>query len=80
MRFLCLIGLFFLISWKAVEYDYNKEKYLKSKHMKIKAVQLQEVLGEDAAMATNCWSEESKQKKDLEEYGNYYPYAENVDL
>lgn len=80
MRLLCFISLFFLISWKAVEYDDSEGKDPKSEHMKIKAIRLQEVLDEDTGMATNCWSEASKQKKDLEEYGNYYPYAENVDL
>jgi hypothetical protein len=80
MRFLCLISLFFLISWKADEHDYNEEKYLKSEQMKIKAIKLQEVLGEDAGMATNCWSKDSKQQKDIEEYGYDYPYAENLDL
>jgi hypothetical protein len=80
MRLLCLISLFFLIGWKATEYDYNEENDLKSKQMKIKAIKLQEVLGEDAGMATNCWSKESKKKKDIEEYCYDYPYAENIDL
>jgi hypothetical protein len=47
MRLLCLIRLFLLISWKAAEYDHNEEKDLKSKQIKIKAIRLQEVLGED---------------------------------
>jgi hypothetical protein len=76
MRLLCLISLFFLISWKSTEYHYNEEQNIELEQMKIKAIKLQEILGEDAGMATNCWSEESKQKKDIEEYGNYYPFAE----
>jgi hypothetical protein len=78
MRLLCLISLFFLISWKSVDYDEDENQ--KSEQIKINAIRLQEVLGEDAGIATNCWSKESKQKKDIEEYGYYYPYAENIDL
>ena len=80
MRFLCLISLFFLISWNSTAYDYNEEQNIESEQIEMKSIKLQEVLGEDAGMATNCWSEGSKHKKDIEEYGNEYPYAENVDL
>jgi len=45
-KFLCFISLFFLISWKAAEYDYNEEKDLKSEQMKIKAIKFQEVLAQ----------------------------------
>ena len=80
MRLLCLISLFFLISWKSTHSHYNEEQNIEPDQMKIKAIKLQEVLGEDAGMATNCWSKESKQKRDIEEYGYDYPYAENIDL
>ena len=76
MRLLCLISLFFLVSWKSTEYHYNEEQNIESEQMKIKAIKLQEVLGEDAGMATNCWSKETKQIKEDEEYGYYYPYSE----
>jgi hypothetical protein len=48
--------------------------------MKIRAIKLQEVLGEDAGMATNCWRKESKQIKETEQYGYYYPYSEDIEL
>lgn len=80
MRLLCLISLFFLIGWKSTEFHYNEDQDFESEQTKIKAIKLYEILGEDAGMATNCWSEGSKQEKDVEEYGNYYPYAESVDL
>jgi len=76
MRLLCLISLFFLISWKTAD----EEKDLESEQMKIKAIKLKEVLGEDAGMATNCWSKESKQEKDNEEYGYDFPYSEDNEL
>ena len=44
--------------------------------MKIKAIKLQEVLGEDAGMATNCLPKETKKIKEDEEYGYYYPYSD----
>ena len=79
MRLLCIISLF-LISWKSTEYNYNEEQNIESEKNKIKAMKLQEVLGEDAGMATNCWSEETKQKKETEEYGYDYPYSEDIEL
>ena len=45
MRLLCLISLFFLISWKSTEYQYNEEQILESEQLKIKAIKLQEVTG-----------------------------------
>lgn len=76
MRLLCLISLFFLISWKSTENDYNEEQNIDSEQIKINAIKLQEVLGEGAEMATNCWSKETKQIKEDEEYGYYYPYSD----
>ncbi len=77
MRLLCLTSLFFLISWKSTEYDYNEEQNIESEKIKIKVIKLQEVLGEDTGMATNCWSKETKKIKDYEEYGYYYPYLDS---
>ncbi len=79
MKLLCLISLFFLISWKSTEYDYNEEQSIESEQMKIKAIKLQEVLGEDAGMATNCWSKEARQIKEDEEFGYYYPHLEDIE-
>jgi hypothetical protein len=78
MRLLCLISLFFLISWKSVDYDEDENQKLEQ--IKINAIRLQEVLGEDTGIATNCWSKKSKQKKDTEEYGYDYPYSEDIEL
>ena len=75
MRLLCLISLFFLISWKSTEYNYNEEQNIESEQMKIKAMKLQDVLGEDAGMATNCWSEETKQKKPTNRNKTYLQHS-----
>lgn len=80
MKLLCLLSLFFLAGWTSTDQAFNEDVNLESKLMEIKAKKLQEVLGEDAGMATNCWSKEAKQKKDIEEYGYNYPYVEDKDL
>lgn len=46
MRLLYLISLFFLISWKSTEYDYNEEQNTELEQMKVKAIKLQDVLGD----------------------------------
>ena len=80
MKLLCLVSLFFLISWKSTERVYDEDKNGIPEQMKIRAIKLQEVLGEDAGMATNCWPKESKQIKETEQYGYYYPYSEDIEL
>jgi hypothetical protein len=79
MKLLCLLSLFILAGWKSTDQAFNEDENLESKLMEIKAKKLQKVLGEDAGMATNCWSKESEYKKETSEYDNDYPYSEDID-